>query len=54
MAILKKYSWEVTLFCLVIIEILGFGMINPRMLDLNVLLYSTSDFISACSPYHLP
>ena len=45
MAILKKYSWEVTLFCLVIIEILGFGMINPRMLDLNVLLYSTSDFI---------
>ena len=35
MAILKKYNWEVTLFCLVIIEILGFGMINPRMLDLN-------------------
>ncbi|ODS44758.1 autoinducer 2 import system permease LsrD [Pasteurella multocida] len=33
------------LFCLVIIEILGFGMFNPRMLDLNVLLYSTSDFI---------
>lgn len=28
-----------------IIEILGFGMFNPRMLDLNVLLYSTSDFI---------
>lgn len=42
---IKKYSWEVSLFCLVIIEILGFGMFNPRMLDLNVLLYSTSDFI---------
>ena len=51
MAILKKYSWEVTLFCLVIIEILGFGMINPRMLDLNVLVIL---FISACSHYHLP
>ncbi|HHT7768293.1 MULTISPECIES: autoinducer 2 ABC transporter permease LsrD [Pasteurella] len=42
---MKKYSWEIALFCLVIIEILGFGMFNPRMLDLNVLLYSTSDFI---------
>ncbi|SPY34007.1 autoinducer 2 ABC transporter permease LsrD [Pasteurella canis] len=41
----KKYSWEIALFCLVIIEILGFGLFNPRMLDLNVLLYSTSDFI---------
>ena len=45
MLTLKKYGWELTLFCLVIIEILVFGMINPRMLDLNVLLYSTSDFI---------
>lgn len=42
---MKKYSWEIALFCLVIIEILGFGMFNPSMLDLNVLLYSTSDFI---------
>ncbi|HDR1884053.1 autoinducer 2 import system permease LsrD [Pasteurella multocida] len=42
---MKKYSWEIALFCLVMIEILGFGMFNPRMLDLNVLLYSTSDFI---------
>lgn len=42
---MKKYSWEIALFCLVIIEILGFGIFNPRMLDLNVLLYSTSDFI---------
>lgn len=42
---IKRYSWEIALFSLVIIEILGFGLINPRMLDLNVLLYSTSDFI---------
>ncbi|MDP8171324.1 autoinducer 2 ABC transporter permease LsrD [Pasteurella skyensis] len=42
---IKSYSWEIALFCLVIIEILGFGSINPRMLDINILLYSTSDFI---------
>ncbi|PJG85430.1 autoinducer 2 ABC transporter permease LsrD [Conservatibacter flavescens] len=42
---MKRYGWEITLFCLVIVEILGFGLFNPRMLDLNVLLYSTSDFI---------
>ncbi|MGY4674378.1 autoinducer 2 ABC transporter permease LsrD [Ursidibacter arcticus] len=45
MKILKKYSWEFTLFILLIIEILGFGVINPRLLDINVLLNSTSDFI---------
>lgn len=42
---IKKYGWEVTLLGIVIAEILGFGLFNPRMLDLNVLLYSTSDFI---------
>lgn len=42
---IKKYGWEISLLCLVIIELLGFGVINPRMLDINVLLYSTSDFI---------
>ncbi|TNH06167.1 autoinducer 2 ABC transporter permease LsrD [Testudinibacter sp. TR-2022] len=42
---IRKYGWETALFCLLIIEILGFGMLNPRMLDMNVLLYSTSDFI---------
>ncbi|SMB78412.1 autoinducer 2 ABC transporter membrane protein [Pasteurella testudinis DSM 23072] len=42
---IKNYAWESALFCLLIIEILGFGMLNPRMLDINVLLYSTSDFI---------
>ncbi|MBE2893560.1 autoinducer 2 ABC transporter permease LsrD [Spirabiliibacterium falconis] len=45
MHIIKKYSWEVTLLCLIVIEIVGFGIFNPRMLDINVLLYSTSDFI---------
>lgn len=45
MSIIKKYSWEITLLCLLIVEILGFGAFNPRMLDINVLLYSTSDFI---------
>ncbi|MFZ7171763.1 autoinducer 2 ABC transporter permease LsrD [Gallibacterium genomosp. 1] len=42
---IKKYSWEITLFFLVILEIIGFGLFNPRMLDINILLYSTSDFI---------
>ncbi|MGV6987434.1 autoinducer 2 ABC transporter permease LsrD [Testudinibacter sp. P80/BLE/0925] len=41
----KNYGWEVSLFLLLIIEVMGFGMLNPRMLDINVLLYSTSDFI---------
>lgn len=30
---------------LLVIEIVAFGAINPRMLDLNMLLFSTSDFI---------
>ncbi len=42
---LKNYGWEIALFLLLIIEIVGFGVLNPRMLDINVLLYSTSDFI---------
>lgn len=41
----KKYSWEMALFGLLVLEILGFGMANPRLLDINVLLNSTSDFI---------
>ncbi|MBE2896426.1 autoinducer 2 import system permease LsrD [Pasteurellaceae bacterium HPA106] len=45
MRVIKKYSWEMTLLCLLVIEIIGFGAFNPRMLDMNVLLYSTSDFI---------
>lgn len=45
MSLTKKYHWEIALFCLLIIEILGFGMVNPLLLDINVLLNSTSDFI---------
>lgn len=45
MFLTKKYSWEIALLGLLIIEILGFGLVNPRLLDINVLLNSTSDFI---------
>ncbi|UGA57495.1 autoinducer 2 ABC transporter permease LsrD [Vibrio sp. VB16] len=38
-------SWEGALAILIVAEILVFGAINPNMLSLNVLLYSTSDFI---------
>lgn len=41
----KIFSWEIILALLVLSEILIFGSINERMLDINVLLYSTSDFI---------
>lgn len=45
MLMIKKHAWELALLLLLILEILGFGIFNPLMLDLNVLLYSTSDFI---------
>ncbi len=38
-------NWEGALAGLIVVEILIFGAINPSMLSLNVLLYSTSDFI---------
>ncbi|MBD2815675.1 autoinducer 2 ABC transporter permease LsrD [Xenorhabdus sp. Flor] len=41
----QRYGWEAALAALLILEILLFGMANPRMLDINVLLFSTSDFI---------
>ena len=40
-----KLNWETTLLILLVLEILLFGAINPRMLDINMLLFSTSDFI---------
>lgn len=40
-----KLNWEVALLLILVAEILLFGAINPRMLDLNMLLFSTSDFI---------
>lgn len=42
---IKRYGWEISLLLLLVAEILLFGMGNPRMLDANVLLFSTSDFI---------
>ena len=40
-----KLNWEVALLLVLVAEILLFGAINPRMLDVNMLLFSTSDFI---------
>lgn len=45
MRIRQFFSWESALAILIVVEILVFGFINPNMLSLNVLLYSTSDFI---------
>ncbi|EMF0718696.1 autoinducer 2 ABC transporter permease LsrD [Citrobacter freundii] len=42
---LHRHGWEIALFALLIAEILAFGVLNPRLLDMNVLLFSTSDFI---------
>ncbi|WP_416777136.1 autoinducer 2 ABC transporter permease LsrD [Xenorhabdus budapestensis] len=41
----QRHGWEAALAVLLVLEILLFGMANPRMLDINVLLFSTSDFI---------
>ncbi|MBD1227445.1 autoinducer 2 ABC transporter permease LsrD [Xenorhabdus griffiniae] len=41
----QRYGWETALLMLLVAEILLFGIVNPRMLDINVLLFSTSDFI---------
>ena len=40
-----KVNWELALLTLLVLEILLFGALNPRMLDINMLLFSTSDFI---------
>ncbi|MDU1951367.1 MAG: autoinducer 2 ABC transporter permease LsrD [Atlantibacter hermannii] len=40
-----KVNWELALLVLLVLEILLFGALNPRMLDINMLLFSTSDFI---------
>ncbi len=40
-----KVNWELVLLALLVLEILLFGALNPRMLDINMLLFSTSDFI---------
>ncbi|MFD3247586.1 autoinducer 2 ABC transporter permease LsrD [Rahnella aquatilis] len=43
---LQQYGWEAALLGLLIVEILLFGVANPRMLDAGTLLFSTSDFIT--------
>lgn len=45
MNLYRRYGWELTLAALLVLEILLFGLSNSRMLDINVLLFSTSDFI---------
>lgn len=38
--------WESALLLLLVAEIMLFGMVNPRMWNIDTLLYSTSDFIT--------
>lgn len=43
----KKYlRWETMLIAVLIIEIIVFGVINPRFLNLKTLLYSINDFVA--------
>ena len=44
-----KLNWESALLALLVLEILLFGALNPRMLDLNMLLFSTSDLSALAS-----
>ncbi|WP_300004567.1 autoinducer 2 ABC transporter permease LsrD [uncultured Cedecea sp.] len=41
----RRLNWETTLLLLLVAEILLFGALNPRMLNIDTLLFSTSDFI---------
>ena len=38
-----RYGWELALAELLVIEIVAFGAINPRMLDLNLSLIHISE-----------
>ncbi|EGQ7458491.1 hypothetical protein HVV74_10880 [Escherichia coli] len=49
-----RYGWELALAALLVIEIVAFGAINLRMLDLNMLLFSTSDFICSLQMAGVP
>jgi AI-2 transport system permease protein len=44
----KMLKWETALGFILIFEILIFGLINPRFLDFNILLYSINDFVCIC------
>ncbi len=43
--LIKKFKWELSLVLILILEIIIFGVINPRFLQLNVLLFSINDFV---------
>ncbi|MFA9396777.1 MAG: ABC transporter permease [Clostridiaceae bacterium] len=42
----KSFTWETSLVIMLVLEILIFGMINPRFLDFHVLIFSINDFIA--------
>ncbi|AZU64336.1 ABC transporter permease [Neobacillus mesonae] len=42
----KIPKWNLTLFILIVLEILVFGMINPRFWNISILLNSFNDFIA--------
>lgn len=44
----KMLKWETLLIVILVLEIIVFGLINPRFLKLNVLLYSINDFVCIC------
>jgi AI-2 transport system permease protein len=44
----KMLKWETALGFILIFEILVFGLINPRFLDFNILIYSINDFVCIC------
>jgi AI-2 transport system permease protein len=41
-----KCKWEVSLVALLILEVVIFGLINPRFLKINVLMNSVNDFVT--------
>jgi len=41
-----RAKWELSLVVLLIVEVIIFGMLNPRFLKVNVLLNSSNDFVS--------
>jgi AI-2 transport system permease protein len=38
------FTWELALIIMLVLEMIGFGAVNPAFLNLENLLYSTSDF----------
>lgn len=44
-----KLNWESALLALLIVEILLFGALNPRMLDLNMLLLAPATLSASAS-----